>query len=84
VNLLCRGTPDLIKRAVWSCIQEQPVEFEGYTLFDPGAYPQPPLSVKITERILEPWTIPGNEKERKAVQKMKNLMETLKKNKKNN
>jgi Tetrahydromethanopterin S-methyltransferase, subunit A len=34
----------IIHQAVWSCYQEEPVEFRGYTLYDPGAYPEPPYA----------------------------------------
>ena len=74
-----KGTPGLIKKAVWSCIQEAPVEFEGYELCDPGAYPEPPLSGKITKRVMEPWRQPKDDKERKAVQKLQKMVEKLRK-----
>ncbi len=82
VDLLCRGTPELVRCAVRACFQEESVEFEGYSLFDPGAYPEPALSGKITERVSEAWKLPESDGERTAVQKMKSLMETLKKRKK--
>jgi tetrahydromethanopterin S-methyltransferase subunit A len=78
VDLLCRGTPDTIGRAVRCCMQEQPVEFEGYTLFDPGAFPEAPLAGRITDRILEPWNLPASDREKNAVDKMKNLIDMLK------
>ena len=48
VDLQFESDPDLIRKAVWSCYQESPVEFRGHLLFDPGAFPQPPLSGRIT------------------------------------
>ena len=43
VNLISEDDPktgmdtENVKKAVWSCIQEEPTEFIGYTLYDPGA-----------------------------------------------
>jgi len=44
-----------------------------------GAYPEPPLSGKITQRVLESWKLPQNEREQKAVDKMWNMIDRLKK-----
>lgn len=61
VNLLSdedpvRGTdPELVRRAVWSCIQEEPTEFLDYKLFDPGAWPEPAICRKIVMKVTEPW-----------------------------
>jgi tetrahydromethanopterin S-methyltransferase subunit A len=55
VNLQFEADPDVIRKAVWSCYQETPVSFRNYSLCDPGAYPEPPISGRITWRI----TIPG-------------------------
>jgi tetrahydromethanopterin S-methyltransferase subunit A len=68
----------VIRRAVWSCYQEKPVEFQGYHLYDPGAYPEPPLSGKITWRVTQPWAEPKDEAERAAKQKAMELIEKLK------
>ena len=78
IDLRFRGNPELIRKAVWSCYQEEPVEFEGQTVYDIGAYSEAPMSGKITERVTEPWKQPQNEKEREAVQKMQDLMDRLK------
>lgn len=78
IELQFRGTPELIRKAVWSCYQEGPVEFEGYTLYDVGAFPEPPLSGRITGRILQPWTIPEDKKELEAVKRMQKLVDRLK------
>ncbi len=77
VDLQFKQDVDLIKKAVWSCYQEEPVEFMGYKLFDPGAYPEPPMSGKITWRILQPYWEPQDEKEREAKRKAEELMERL-------
>ncbi len=78
IDLQFNADPDLIRQAVWSCYQEEPVEFKGYSLYDPGAYPEPPLSGKITWRVTQPWSEPQDEKEREALEKVKKQMELLK------
>jgi tetrahydromethanopterin S-methyltransferase subunit A len=77
IDLQFEGDPELLKKAVWSCYQETPVEFRGYSLYDPGAYPEAPLSGKITWRVTQPWVQSLDEKERGAVKKAKELMERL-------
>ena len=78
IDLQFEGNPDVIRKAVWSCYQENPVEFRGYSLYDTGAYPEPPLSGKITWRVSMPWAQPADEKEEEALNKAKELMEKLK------
>jgi tetrahydromethanopterin S-methyltransferase subunit A len=78
IDLQFRGTKDTIHKAVWSCYQEVPTEFMGYNVHDVGAWPEPPLSGKITQRVLQPWTLPADERERTAVRKMQELVERLK------
>jgi tetrahydromethanopterin S-methyltransferase subunit A len=78
IDLQFEGDPNLIRKAVWSCYQESPVEFRGYSLYDPGAYPEPPLSGKLTWRITEPWTEVLDDKEREAKRRAQELMERLK------
>jgi len=82
IDLQFKGTPELIRKAVWSCYQEEPVDFEGYRIYDVGAYAEPPLSGRITDRVVQPWRLPKNEQEADAVQKMNALMEKLKEKKK--
>ena len=77
IDLQFKGIPEMIRKAVWSCFQEEPVEFEGYQVHDIGAYPEETLSGKITDRIMEPWTIPDNKEEQKAVDKMQEMVEKL-------
>ncbi len=77
IDLQFEGDPELIRKAVWSCYQESPVEFQSYSLYDPGAYPEPPLSGKITWGVTQPWAEPADEKERKAVKKAKAMIEWL-------
>lgn len=80
IDLQFEGDPNLIRNAVWSCYQEEPVEFRGYKLYDIGAYPEPPMSGKITWRITQPWTYvePNNKAEKDALERAKELVEKLK------
>ncbi len=78
IDLQFEGDPDLVRKAVWSCYQESPVEFRDYSLYDPGAYPEPPLSGKITWRVTEPWAEVLDDKEREAKKRAQELMERLK------
>jgi tetrahydromethanopterin S-methyltransferase subunit A len=77
IDLQFEGDPDIVRKAVWSCYQESPIEFRGYSLYDPGDYPEPLLSGKITWRVTQPWVQTMDEKEREAVRKAKELMERL-------
>jgi tetrahydromethanopterin S-methyltransferase subunit A len=77
IDLQFEGDPDLIRQAAWSCYQENPVEFRGISLYDLGAYPEPPLGGRITWRVTQPWAEPTDEKEREALFKAKGLMERL-------
>ena len=77
VDLQFQGDPNLVRNAVWSCYQEEPVEFMGQELYDVGALEEPPLSGKITWRVTQPWSEPLDEKEREAKKKAEELMETI-------
>jgi len=67
INLLCqpgekdRSQPGLdpktIEKAVWSCYQEAPVPFMGYTLHDIGAYPEPPIFHRIASKLAQPPSV---------------------------
>jgi len=63
--------PENVRKAVWPCIQEKPTEFMGYTLYDLGAWPEPPICQKITMRITEPWKPELSEKEAEIIQRIK-------------
>ena len=82
IDLQFRGTPETVRQAVWSCYQEEPVEFEGLKIYDVGAYPEPPLAGKITNRIMEPWKQPQSKQEQQAVQKMWDWVEQVRKKQK--
>jgi len=57
INLLNEVDPEVVDRAVWSCYQEEPTEFKGYTLYDPGAFKGKPLCCTLTWKIKEPHEI---------------------------
>ncbi|MBI5594377.1 MAG: tetrahydromethanopterin S-methyltransferase subunit A [Deltaproteobacteria bacterium] len=82
IDLQFEGDPEQIRKAVWSCYQENPVEFRGYKLYDPGAYPEPPLCGKLTWRVTQPWagTETVDEREKEARDRAIALMERLKTN----
>jgi tetrahydromethanopterin S-methyltransferase subunit A len=50
-----RIDPEVVKNAVWSCHQENPSSFLDYTVYDVGAYPEPPICTRITWRTTRPW-----------------------------
>jgi len=78
IDLQFEHDPEVIRQAVWSCYQEEPVEFRGYSLYDPGAYPEPPLSGSITWRVFQPWAQPADDAEFEARNKTNDLIERLK------
>jgi tetrahydromethanopterin S-methyltransferase subunit A len=77
IDLQFEGDPEIIRKAVWSCYQEEPVEFKGYSLYDMGAYPEEPLSGQITWRVTMPWAQPEDEKEKEALERAKELLRKL-------
>jgi tetrahydromethanopterin S-methyltransferase subunit A len=74
INLVDEGDPELLRRAVWSCFQEDPTSFQNYTLSDPGAYPEAPLSGQLTWRVSRPQAEPKDEGERQQREKLRDLM----------
>lgn len=78
IDLQFEGNPNVIRKAVWSCYQEKPVQFRDYSLYDPGAFAGSPLSGKITMRVTQPWLELPNDKERDAIKKAKELIARLK------
>jgi tetrahydromethanopterin S-methyltransferase subunit A len=78
IDLQFHDEPEVIRQAVWSCYQEDYVDFQGTLLCDPGAYPDAPLSGRITFRISQPWAEPEDDKEREALKKQQALIEFLK------
>jgi tetrahydromethanopterin S-methyltransferase subunit A len=82
VDLQFQGDPGLIRQAVWSCYQEEPVDFRGQELYDIGAYPEPPLSGRITWKVTQPWGVPRDDAERVAQRRAFELMDMLRDRKK--
>ena len=78
INLVDEGDPQSLRRAVWSCFQEEPTSFQNYTLFDPGAYPEVPLSGQLTWRVTRPQAEPKDEGERQQRERLRDLMARMK------
>ena len=77
IDLVDQGLPDLVRQAVWSCYQESPTPFRDYLLWDPGAYPEPPLSGKITWNIRRPGREPVDAEGRARVERARALVERI-------
>ena len=77
VNLMDEFDPELYREAVWSCFQESPTDFREYSLYDPGAFPQPPIDAKITWRVTKPWAEPKDEEERVQKERIQDLIEEI-------
>lgn len=79
VNLISEDNPkagldsENVKKAIWSCIQEKSTEFMDYTLYDVGAWSEPPICRKITMKITEPWKPELSEKEAETIQRIKEV-----------
>lgn len=75
LDFLNEGTEELVRGAVQACYQEEPTEFRGYRLFDPGALRKPPLTGKITWRVTHPEKEPKSEEERAQHEKGRAMVE---------
>jgi len=71
INLINLVDPEQVKKVVWSCYQEKPTKFMDYTLYDVGAYPEPPICCKITWRIEKPESIEEWEIDEEFIKKLK-------------
>jgi len=69
--------PEVVRKVIWSCYQEEPTRYLQYTLSDPGAYPEPPMVFRITWRIERPWTVVSEEES----EILKRIQEALKRRK---
>jgi len=78
IDLIDEGSPEVLRQAVRACYQEEPTPFRNHVLSDPGAYPAPPLSGKITWKVRNPSTEPKDEEARTRVEKARELMERVK------
>ncbi|MCX7806494.1 MAG: tetrahydromethanopterin S-methyltransferase subunit A [Planctomycetota bacterium] len=79
IDLIGEGDPDVLREAVRACYQEKPTSFRRYILSDPGAWPEPPISGKITWRITDPHKEPKTEEERAQVEKLRAMMDRIRK-----
>jgi len=77
LDLVDEGSPDVLREAVCAAYQEEPTPFRQYTLSDPGAYPEPALSGKITCRVANPQQQPKTEEEQRQVEKAHTLAERI-------
>lgn len=77
IDLIDEGSPDVLREAVRACYQEIPTPFREYMLSDPGAYPEPPLSGRITWRITDPVREPKDEQSRAKVERARALAERI-------
>jgi len=73
IDLVNEGSPDALRQALCACYQEEPTEFRGYQLCDPGAFPAPPLAGNITWRVTNPDGEPKDDEERAGVAKFEEL-----------
>ena len=78
VNLL-HAPSETVRQAVQACYQETPTKFQDYTLYDIGAYPDPPIEGKLTWRVTNPEREPKNEKEKEQTEKLRERMAWIKK-----
>jgi tetrahydromethanopterin S-methyltransferase subunit A len=79
IDLINEGSDEVLRQAVCACYQEKPTPFRGYMLHDPGAFPEPPLSGKITWRVTHPEREPKSPTERLQQDKLKALMDRVRK-----
>ena len=79
IDLVNEGSPEVVRQAIWSCYQEKPTAFRNYTLSDPGAYPEPPLSGKITWRVTHPEREPKSDQERAQMNTLQAIMQRVRK-----
>ncbi len=82
IDLQFEGDPKEIRQAVWSCYQEEPVQYRNYQLCDPGAFAEHGLSGTITWKITQPWSEPDDDSERQARDKALAMIEELRKRQK--
>lgn len=54
INMIGEEDPEIVAKAVWSCYQEEPTGFRGYSLYDPGAYSEEVRSFKLGMKVAHP------------------------------
>lgn len=55
IDLLNETDVATVVEAVRACYQERPTKFRDYEVYDIGAYPEPPICQKITQRLTEQY-----------------------------
>ncbi|MFC1461090.1 tetrahydromethanopterin S-methyltransferase subunit A [Verrucomicrobiota bacterium] len=83
IDLINEGSLELLREAVTACYQEEPTVFGDYSLHDSGAFPDPPLSGKLTWRVTHPEREPKGEEERRQADKVQAIMSRIRKSTKN-
>ncbi len=78
IDLQFNQDPEIIKKAVWATIQEEPVLFEGKEIFDRGAWPDEPLAKEMVWQVTQPWNASPGSEETKAKERAEKLIEMLK------
>ncbi|MHA1961475.1 MAG: 4Fe-4S binding protein [Candidatus Thorarchaeota archaeon] len=63
--------PETVKEVVRACIQEKPTKFGEFILYDPGAWPEPPICEKLTIRLTEPWRPEISQEAEEVLERMK-------------
>jgi len=77
VDLQFEGDSAVLRQAIVACYQESPVAFRDYSLSDPGAYPEPPLSSQVTWQAMQPWAEPEDASQSEAKRKLQAMVEKL-------
>ena len=79
IDLVHEGRPEVVREAVVACYQEEPTPFRDYLLHDTGAYPEPPISARITWRVTDPSREPKSDEERAGQERIRALMDRARK-----
>lgn len=79
IDLIHEGRPEVIQEAVQACYQEEPTPFRGQLLHDIGAWPDPPISGRITWRVTDPTREPKSEEERAGQERIRALIDRARK-----
>ena len=77
IDLIGEGDPAVLREAVCACFQELPTPFCGYTLYDPGAFPELPVSGKITWRVTQPLSESKTDSERQQKERAEVLIDRV-------
>ncbi|MBU1744693.1 MAG: tetrahydromethanopterin S-methyltransferase subunit A [Proteobacteria bacterium] len=77
VDLTREMNPEIIAKAVWSCYQENPTPFQGFTLCDPGAFAETGLSCRLTWRVKHPEEIESWEIDEGFLKKIEEPLEKV-------